>query len=73
MYTHPQKFSHNHEATYQGYMYITNILPNLSIFVGKWVKWAKGWTLLQTSTETFTNNGYQVSVLVTNNLTNIPH
>ena len=36
-------------------------------------KMGKKWTLLQTSTETFTNDGYQVSVLVTNNVTNIPH
>ena len=33
----------------------------------------KGLTLFKTSTETSTYNGYQVSVPVTNNVTNIPH
>ena len=70
MYTHSPKVSHNHEGTNKGYMYITNISLNQSIFVGKL---GKGSTLFKTSTETFTSDGYHVSVLVTNNVTNIPH
>ena len=41
MYTHPpQTFSYNHEATNQGYTYITNIYTN-NQFCGKMGKWTK--------------------------------
>ena len=72
MYTHSQKFSLNHEGTNKGYMYTTNIDLNESNLVGKWVKLAKDGHYHKQALKHLPMKD-QVLVLVTKNVTNIPH